>query len=114
MKLFLLAIALVTSQAFATEINLSAGSSAVIRAGDQATVTCQGGGGGGGDHGGGRCRCVVGTRATNPLIDCDGNVGYVLLVNGAPVAKDGCWRTDAVDSAGRACLEKLGQQPQCK
>ncbi len=115
MKTLLLAFVFLSSSvfssAFATEIRLTPGSTITVRAGDQATVSCQGGGGGG-DHG--RCRCVVGDRNTNSLINCsEGYVGYVVLSNGAPIFKEGCWSANDADSAGRVCLEKIKQSSLC-
>jgi hypothetical protein len=108
-----------TVSANATEIQLRPGSSAKIRAGDEATVTCGGGGGGGGGHRD-RCQCVVGQKAEHSAIPCSeaGRYGYVLLIAGVPVASDGCWNssggTNGQISAGHVCRKKMKEFDECK
>jgi|GEM_PF-4648966 len=106
--LFTLTLVFASYSASATDIQLRPGSSATIRAGDEATVTCGGGGGGGRE----RCECVVGNRNTDASINCNPETfGYLLKIRGAPVKQDGCWRE--ASGAGNGCRTAMKDFPEC-
>lgn len=110
MKILIAFFALCTLSAHATEINLGPGSSATIRAGDEARVTC---GGSGEDQS--RCTCVVGNSDRDSSIPCSGSsVGYVLRIGGNFLKREGCWSGSELALVTRQCFEALKNEPLCR